>query len=432
MKTLYLRIYLTVVGVLLAFAVAAGWLAQRHLAQERAVAELAQEERLQALATLLASSLPPATVSESVQAAALLRWSQQLRIPLALDGAGGRRIASNGRFERREERGDEVLAVPLEDGRKLLFMRPARPGQRGGEPPPLWGSALVGNRLPVLLSVFVVLFVGVALGAWPVVRRLTKRLETLKQGVERFGSGELRHRVHLDGQDEVAQLAHSFNATADRIQGLIQSNQSLLANASHELRSPLARLKMALAMRDEGQKATELDREVARNLQELDALVDEVLLASRLEAGAQPLARAPLDALALAAERAAQHAVELLAPAPGTPAELQADERLLRRALRNLMENAQRYGVDGQALELRGAGSALQLRMLDRGPGVPPELRERLFEPFFRLPGHAEMAGGVGLGLSLVKQIAHLHGGTAFCEARQGGGSAFVIQLPLS
>ncbi len=432
MKTLYLRIYLTLVGVLLAFAVLGGWLAQRQLSQERAVAELAQEERLQALATLLAASLPPVSAAESLQAAALLRWSQQLRMPLALDAADGRRIASNGRFERREERGDDALALPLDDGRKLLFMRPFRPGQRGGEALPWLGNALGGSRLPVILSLFVVLFVGVALGAWPVVRRLTKRLETLKQGVERFGAGDLHQRVQLDGRDEVAQLAQSFNAAADRIQGLVQSNQSLLANASHELRSPLARLKMALALRGEGQTATSLDTEIARNLHELDALVDEVLLASRLEAGAQPLTRLPLDALALAAEMAAQHGVELLPVASGTRMGVLADERLLRRALRNLLENAQRYGVQGQALELLALGNNLQLRMLDRGPGVPADLRERLFEPFFRLPGHAEMAGGVGLGLSLVRQIAQAHGGRAFCEAREGGGSAFVVQLPLA
>jgi signal transduction histidine kinase len=436
LRTLYLRIYLTLIGVLLAFALAAGWLAQRHLSQERAVADAAQEERLQALATLLASSLPPSSASPSAQADALLRWSQQLRMPLALVGADGTRIASNSRFERREERGDEALWVPLGDGRKLLFMRPFRAPKGGADLlPPLWPGGPGRGPVHVLIALFVVLFIGVALGAWPVVRRLTKRLETLKQGVERFGAGHLQQRVALEGRDEVAQLAQSFNATADRIESVLKANQSLLANASHELRSPLARLKMALALRDEGREAHSLDGEIARNVRELDALVEEVLLASRLEANAQQLTLLPVDLLALCAELAALHGIELLQRAAGTPTVVKADDRLLRRVLRNLIENAQRYGGQGLALELVAAQChgqpALALRMLDRGPGVPDDLRERIFEPFFRLPGHAEMAGGVGLGLSLIRQIAKAYGGAAFCESRDGGGSAFVVLLPL-
>jgi signal transduction histidine kinase len=421
-RTLYLRIYLTLIGVLLLFALLAGWLAHRQVEQERERGEQAQLERLEGLAELLQQSLPGLDAPDEEQQRALLRWSMRLRMPLALQAADGRRIATNQRFERREERGDPVVRLAMSDGRVLLAMLPARGGPPPGLPP--WAPK---TGWPILAMLFVALFLGVALGAWPVVRRLTRRLEALRSGVERFGAGELGHRVEVDGKDEVAQLASSFNATATRIESLLKSNQSLLANASHELRSPLARLKMALAMKTEAPNP-KLDQEVARNLQELDALVDEVLLASRLDAGAQPLTRLPLDAVALAAELAAQHEVELAVDG-ATPA-LHADERLLRRALRNLLENARRYGQAGLLLQLRANEGELQFRMLDRGPGVPPELRERLFEPFYRLPGHAEMAGGVGLGLSLVRQIALAHGGRAFVENREGGGSAFVLALP--
>jgi signal transduction histidine kinase len=105
--------------------------------------------------------------------------------------------------------------------------------------------------------------------------------------------------------------------------------------------------------------------------------------------------------------------------------------------VRNLLENAKRYGGDEvsvevttQAQEPRGARYAL-VKVRDRGPGVPPDFRERIFEPFYRLPGHAEKAGGVGLGLSLVKQIAERHGGSVRCETREGGGSCFVLALPI-
>ena len=100
------------------------------------------------------------------------------------------------------------------------------------------------------MIVLVVLFVAVAAGAYPVVRRLTRRLEALKQGVEQFGAGPLSQRVEVSGSDEVAAVASSFNVAAQRVEALVQSHRSLLANASHELRSPLARMKMAVSMLD--------------------------------------------------------------------------------------------------------------------------------------------------------------------------------------
>jgi signal transduction histidine kinase len=108
------------------------------------------------------------------------------------------------------------------------------------------------------------------------------------------------------------------------------------------------------------------------------------------------------------------------------------EERLLRRALRNLLENARRYGGGEITLQATTVGARAELRVCDRGPGVPEALRERIFEPFFRLPGHAEREGGVGLGLALVKQIAQRHQGAVRCEPRDGGGSCFVLSLPLA
>jgi signal transduction histidine kinase len=170
-----------------------------------------------------------------------------------------------------------------------------------------------------------------------------------------------------------------------------------------------------------------------RTHQDLDALVEEVLLASRLDAQAAEPVTAPVDLIAIAAEEAARVGAELQA----TQAMLvvPGDERLLRRALRNLLENARRYGggeITLQAERTVGTPALAQLRVCDRGAGVPEALRERIFEPFFRLPGHAEREGGVGLGLALVKQIAQRHRGSVRCEAHAGGGSCFVLGLPLA
>ncbi|MCW5634434.1 MAG: HAMP domain-containing protein, partial [Rubrivivax sp.] len=284
-----------------------------------------------------------------------------------------------------------------------------------------------------LAALLAVLFLAVAAGAWPVVRRLTRRLEALKRGVEAFGSGQLHHRVEEEGRDEVAALATSFNQAAARIEALLRSHQNLLANASHELRSPLARLKMALAMLDEDAGPAEraaLKREVDANIAELDALVEEVLMSSRLDATQGNGDQLPADPVALL-PLAAEEAAHLGADVGGEPLQVRGDERLLRRALRNLLENGQRYGGGEVEVQLVRQGPLAEVRVCDRGPGVPEAFRERIFEPFFRLPGHAERAGGVGLGLALVRQIAGRHGGHVRCEPREGGGSCFVLSLPL-
>jgi signal transduction histidine kinase len=459
LKSLYLRIYLTLVALLLAFAFGSAWLFQRHIEQERGSVESAAGERLNAMAGLLKLALPPVTASREEQAAAFADWGQRLRMPLALEDAEGRRIATTQMFLRRaDDAGAIIVNANLGDGRTLAMVRTVRPpvppggasvpGGPGGAGPGAgprptradegpwagpWLHRPVSPGAPAvstLAVVLVLLFVGVAAGAYPVVRRLTRRLEGLKRGVEQFGAGNLAHRVDDSGKDEVAALAGSFNQAAERIETLLRSHQTLLANASHELRSPLARLKMAFAMFDDAAPAQRerLAREIDVNIAELDALVEEVLLASRLEAGSSVGETHAVELLALGAEEAAR--AEAAFEPETDSARVDGQERLLRRALRNLLDNARRYGGPDVELALRPVAGGFEFAVADRGPGVPADLRERIFEPFYRLPGHAEMAGGVGLGLSLVKQIAERHGGRVSCQAREGGGSRFVLFLP--
>jgi signal transduction histidine kinase len=302
-------------------------------------------------------------------------------------------------------------------------------------PPP---NAFLNPLLPrvappgvVLLVLLGALFFAIAIGAYPVVRRLTRRLEALKSGVEAFGAGALDRRVPVEGRDEVASLATSFNLAAERIEALVRSNKSLLANASHELRSPLARLKMATSLLADAapdeRERDHLRAEIYTDIAELDGLVDEVLLASRLEAAPQPEHLESVDLLALAVEEGAR----VDASVDGAPALVHGEERLLRRALRNLLENARRYGGGEVRVELeKKPGGRVEIRVSDNGPGVPEAFRERIFEPFFRLPGHAERAGGVGLGLALVRQIIERHHGHVTCVRPPQGGGCFVIALP--
>jgi signal transduction histidine kinase len=486
MRSLYLRIWLTVVLTLALFGAVSGWLVQRALEQQRVAVEVAARERLEAWADLLQRSLPPADAPRELQGEALREWSQRLRLPLALDDAQGGRIASSDNFARREADFPGYAArahsIRLDDGRTLRVARlgPRGPGMgprggmaggvSGGGPggmpgamregmddargdgmaggPRMQGAAppvpdslpralLTGGWLPRgvpegvgLAALLVVLFLAVAGGAYPVVRRLTRRLEALKQGVEAFGAGALGQRVVEDGKDEVAAVAASFNRAAARIESLVRSHQSLLANASHELRSPLARLKMALAMLDDAPAAERrrLHHEIETNIAELDVLIEEVLLSSRLDAKSELEQREPVDQLAVAAEEAAR----VDAATGGEPLRVPGEERLLRRALRNLLENARRYGGGLVEVHVQRRADRAEVRVDDNGPGVPEGYRERIFEAFFRLPGHAERAGGVGLGLALVRQIAERHGGSVRCEPREGGGSRFVLVLPLA
>ena len=463
MRSLYLRIWLTVIVTLALFAGVSGWLVQRHLDQEHARNQAALSERIASWGDLIQRSLPAASAPPEVQSEALRDWSQRLRVPMALEDEQGHRIAASDSFVRREA--DKAMGhvstfqIKLDDGRSLYVMRSAMlkppPGVDhegvlpeedlgamgdhraqtldGRAPPPFLVPGLPRGFSPglSLLVLVAMLFVAIAVGAYPFVRRLTRRLETLKRGVEAFGQGALDRRVPVEGRDEVATLATSFNLAAERIEALVRSHKSLLANASHELRSPLARLKMATSLLSDAapdeREREHLRSEINTDIAELDGLVDEVLLASRLEAAPAPEQLESVDLLALAVEEGAR----VDASVDGATATVTGEERLLRRALRNLLENARRYGGGEIRVDLADrAAAGVEIRVTDNGPGVPEAYRERIFEPFFRLPGHAERAGGVGLGLALVRQIVERHHGRIQCVRLPEGGGCFVISLP--
>ena len=280
------------------------------------------------------------------------------------------------------------------------------------------------------------LAVAVALAIYPIVRRLTRRLEALQAGVERWGSGDLSARMPTGGGDEVGFLAQRFNHAAQQIETLMKtreelltSQKSLLANASHELRSPLTRIRMGLELMGTSPTSGAKD-EISRNIAELDQLIDEILLASRLDAREADLGTVePVDLVGLVAEECARaHATlevdRATVVVPGVT-------KLLRRAVRNLLENARRYARGEVTVVLQQTATEAVLQVNDRGPGVPELLMERIFEPFYRLPGASERDGGVGLGLALVKSIALRHGGSVRCSNRSEGGACFEIRLPL-
>ena len=328
-------------------------------------------------------------------------------------------------------------------------MRPDRPDYRFGADGPPGSPADKTWFKPPFGFVWMLLLVGlaVALGTYPLIRRLTKRLHTLQIGVEQWGQGDLSTRVKVSGNDEVAFLAERFNTAASRIEALVGSHKSLLANASHELRSPLTRIKMGLELLNGSQSEAAIQRlkdEISRNINELDQLIAEILLASRLDSAQADVGKfEAVDLTGLAAEECAKSGAELKVLSESAIA-VQGVPKLLRRLMRNLLENANRYAIKNTAassaesvvltLAIDGVGDAKTavLRVTDHGPGVPVELRERIFEPFYRAPGASERDGGVGLGLALVKSIAQRHRGSVRCEAAASGqGACFVVTLPI-
>jgi two-component system OmpR family sensor kinase len=280
-----------------------------------------------------------------------------------------------------------------------------------------------------MFAMWLAVALGVGIGAYPIVRRLTRRLERLQTSVDAWGEGRLSTRVAVDGDDEVARLAGSFNLAAERVESLVAAQKTLLANASHELRSPLARIRMAVELLQRDAPA-ESGEELARNIEELDQLIEEVLLASRLDTLAEAQRQVEtLDLTGLVAEECARAGADLSA----ATVSLDGEPRLLRRMIRNLLENAARHGRGTPVTaELVPDAGTIRLRICDGGPGVPEAEREQIFAPFYRVSGASEAEGGAGLGLSLVRQIAHRHGGEVACLAREEGGCCFEVLLPRS
>lgn len=455
-RKLYLRIWLAVVGGVAVLTLAVGWawhVAEQHKAREHA-REMAQQMAQQNM-----------TVAREI----------------TITDAQGK-IVLHGPFERVRRRSGEaaLLRIRADDGRVYQvemtsppFRGGAATGVRPGGAPPGGGSAWAFWLRPPFGFLWLLALVGVAvaLGVFPIIRRLLKRLENLQRSVQRFGEGELSVRVSEQGRDEVADLARQFNAAAARIEALVQSHKTLLANASHELRSPLTRIRMGLELLPdvpEGdtvrqQRLHAATGEIRRNIAELDQLVDEILLASRLEAPGVDMGSSELvDLVGLAAEECARVDAELDIrlgsdehgpDAQNAAIEVQGVPKLLRRAVRNLLENARRYSQGEVSLALHvqpavamsahagardGMAAAPLPRMAvitvqDGGPGVPEAQRERIFEKFYRLPGASERSGGVGLGLALVRSIAQRHGGSVRCTQRSDGqsGACFVLCLPM-
>lgn len=414
MTRLYRKIYLTIVASLVLVVVTTSllWRFAATITPASQAFEMAGE--------LAAAAIAPPDAPLDEQRQSLARLASRLHADLSLFDDTRQPILSTG------------APIPPPHG----------PGEMGGWhhgpfgrvwslrlPDGRWLSARVSsnNARPGLAFLMVLggISLAVALAALPMARGLTRRLERLRKGVESLGAGELAARVKVEGRDEVAKLAESFNRAASRIESLVSAHKMLLANASHELRTPLTRIRLGLELMRgdiDARRKAELERDIA----ELDQLIDELLLASRLDTLTDLETREEVDLLALAAEECARYEQCSL---DGDTVALRGDPKLLRRMIRNLLENAKRHGEPPIEIELRRVEGKAIIHVADHGPGVAESERERLFSPFHRVAG-AE--SGSGLGLALVRQIARRHGGDVAYGAKRGRRSCFSVTLPIS
>ncbi len=412
-QRLYLQIYATIIASIVVVALLSGivWNVFGRDRANREVFEIASQ--------LAISSIPSRTAPLDQQRKAILHISQELKTDVSLFDHQFRLIVASGdpgppptgKSGWHGGRHGPNLQLRLPDGRWLVV-------DLGGH----------GMARPVLNLVLFLgtIALGVAIASYPFARRLTRRIERLQAGVDQIGAGDLSTRVEVEGRDEVASLARSFNHSAAKIQELLDAHRLLLANASHELRTPLARIRMGVELlkeKEDPDRREALNRDIA----ELDELIDEIMLMSRLDAGSQLDLSQRIDLVALAAEECARYEHCSLS---GWAPEISGDANLLRRLIRNLLENANEHGAPPVEVEIRADDQKVVLTVSDCGKGIPREFSEKVFQPFYR-GSDRQNVRGYGLGLPLVRQIAETHGGSVAVLTNGKMRSAIAVTLPI-
>lgn len=263
-------------------------------------------------------------------------------------------------------------------------------------------------------------------------RRLFAPLQTIRTGVQRFGAGELAHRIKIKRRDELGELAHSFNAMADDIQQMLEAKRQLLLAISHELRSPLTRTKVATELLDDEEQRQGLQRD----LNEMEKLIEELLETERLSTPHRVLNLAPHGLNALISQVIDNFFKEQNIRFTPVAAEvvLKVDAARIKLLLKNLLENALRHSPSGKpvAISLQQTPANVELEVRDEGEGIDAEHLPHLTEAFYRVdPSRQRDTGGYGLGLYLCRMIVEAHGGTLAIDSQKQYGTTITISFPI-
>jgi two-component system OmpR family sensor kinase len=265
-------------------------------------------------------------------------------------------------------------------------------------------------------------------------------LQALSTVADEIGSGKLSARTKVKPGASIFPLAQRIDHMAGRIEGLVESQASLLHSVSHELRTPIARLEFALELLRPALPETVLAPRIdamQADLAELEALVGELLgmarIGSERTVQCAPFALAPALAECVALlDSAGGRRVEVEVAVDPAPGSVSGEQRLLMRAIGNVLRNARKYARSRITLSAHRVGGAIEIVVEDDGPGIPQAERERIFEPFYRLDRSRDRAtGGFGLGLSIARKALELHGGSIRAEAATLGGARFVMHWPI-
>ena len=280
-----------------------------------------------------------------------------------------------------------------------------------------------------LLWLLLVLILSVVIVAHAVIRRALRPLRSLQDGVARMSEGDLDVVLEERTRDEFGALIDAFNRMVRRVKEMVRARDQLLLDVSHELRSPLTRMRVALALVPEGDKRRRMTADVA----EMEAMIAELLELERLRDG-RGIRTERQDLLPIVRE--AVRAFEDKPPGARVtgarePILLDLDADRVRTVLRNLMENAVKYSLsESRAVEVTVDADAdrVFVRVTDDGPGLPKADLDRIFEPFYRVdPSRSKKTGGYGLGLSMCKRIMEAHGGGIVGQNNAGRGATFTL-----
>ena len=338
-----------------------------------------------------------------------------------------------------EDRSDLVEAA--RERSRLPFLRRDRTvvGRRSGDGAYYYFVLLPGSRVMTWFlepEVHLTILAVLALLCYAFARYLTNPVRQLQRAVDCFGRGDFSVRATVNRGDEIGHLAHTFNEMADRIQLLMAAERRLLLDISHELRSPLARLSVAIELARMGEEVeSHLDR-IEKEAGRLNALVGELLQVTRAEGDASRLRSQQVDLAQLLKELVEDARLEADARGCGIevqtePSTIPGDPELLRRAVENVIRNGIRYSPAGTTLELRSAMAERRatISVRDYGPGVPEESLNRIFDAFYRVePDRDRASGGVGLGLAIARRAIELHHGVVSARNAHPG---LVVEISL-